>query len=94
MAATLDVGDQLGPWGHIKAFRRNMTRTQWLQARLMLGSIILLHIVGFATFILFVVPHHYKGLALGVAATLTHSGCATPSMPTTSRQSTTRPESS
>jgi high-affinity nickel-transport protein len=69
LATTLDSPDRLGAWGHVKAFRQDMSPTQWLQTKLMVGSIILLHIVGFGTFILFVVPHHYKGLALGVAAT-------------------------
>jgi high-affinity nickel-transport protein len=34
---------------------------------MMLGSISLLHIIGFGVFILFVVPSHYKGLGIGVA---------------------------
>src|SRR5580704_4368590 len=32
-------------------------------------SILALHVVGFAIFILFVIPSHYKGLGIGVAAT-------------------------
>ncbi|MGO8864723.1 MAG: HoxN/HupN/NixA family nickel/cobalt transporter [Acidimicrobiales bacterium] len=46
-----------------------MTPTQWLQTKLMVASILLLHVIGFGVFLAFVVPHHYKGLALGVAAT-------------------------
>jgi nickel/cobalt transporter (NiCoT) family protein len=35
----------------------------------MLAAIALLHVVGFATFVLFVVPSHYKGLGIGVSGT-------------------------
>ena len=69
MVATFEASAKLGVWGHVKAFRKDMTPTQWLQTKLMVASILLLHIIGFGVFVVFVVPHHYKGLALGVAAT-------------------------
>jgi nickel/cobalt transporter (NiCoT) family protein len=69
VVATFEASAKLGVWGHVKAFRKDMTPTQWLQTKLMVASILLLHIIGFGVFVVFVVPHHYKGLALGVAAT-------------------------
>ena len=69
VATTFEASTKLGIWGHIKAFRKDMTPTQWLQTKLMFASIVVLHVIGFGVFIVFVVPHHYKGLALGVAAT-------------------------
>ena len=67
MAIAESVRTELGPWGKIKEFRRELTPTQWLQTKLMFLSIILLHVVGFGVFFLFVVPQHYKGLGIGVA---------------------------
>jgi high-affinity nickel-transport protein len=67
MAIAESVRGELGPWGKIKEFRRELTPTQWLQTKLMFLSIILLHVVGFGVFFLFVVPQHYKGLGIGVA---------------------------
>jgi len=67
MAIAESVRAELGPWGKIKEFRRELTPTQWLQTKLMFLSIILLHVVGFGVFFLFVVPQHYKGLGIGVA---------------------------
>jgi high-affinity nickel-transport protein len=69
VVATFEASTKLGIWGHIRAFRKDMTPTQWLQTKLMFASIVVLHVIGFGVFIAFVVPHHYKGLALGVAAT-------------------------
>jgi nickel/cobalt transporter (NiCoT) family protein len=69
VVATFETSAKLGVWGHVKAFRKDMTPTQWLQTKLMFASILVLHILGFGVFLAFVVPHHYKGLALGVAAT-------------------------
>jgi nickel/cobalt transporter (NiCoT) family protein len=69
VVAAFEASAKLGILGHIKAFRKEMTPTQWLQTKLMVGSILLLHVIGFGVFVAFVVPHHYKGLALGVAAT-------------------------
>ncbi len=69
MVATFEASAKLGIVGHLKAFRKDMTPTQWLQTKLMVASILLLHVIGFGVFLAFVVPHHYKGLALGVAAT-------------------------
>lgn len=40
-----------------------------LRAALMLATILALHVVGFAVFILFVVPSHFRGMGIGVAAT-------------------------
>ncbi len=69
VVATFEASAKLGIVGHLKAFRKDMTPTQWLQTKLMVASILLLHVIGFGVFLAFVVPHHYKGLALGVAAT-------------------------
>ena len=67
MTTVSDASTQSGPLGKIKEFRRDLTPTQWLQTKLMIASIILLHAVGFGVFIVFVVPEHYKGLGIGVS---------------------------
>ena len=67
MVAISSTPAQSGPIDKIKEFRRDMTPTQWLQARLMFGSIVGLHVIGFGIFLVFVLPGHYKGLGLGVA---------------------------
>jgi len=67
MAATGTSSAQSGPLEKIKGFRRDLSPTQWLQAKLMFASIVLLHVVGFGVFIIFVVPGHYRGLGIGVS---------------------------
>ena len=67
MVATSTPPAQSGPLEKLKEFRRDMTPTQWLQTKLMFASILLLHVIGFGVFIVFVVPHHYKGLGIGVS---------------------------
>ncbi len=42
-----------------------MTPTERRRVSLMYGSILGLHVLGFAIFIAFVVPAHYKGLGIG-----------------------------
>jgi nickel/cobalt transporter (NiCoT) family protein len=55
--------------GYLFAVTRALTPQERLRAALMLITIVGLHVVGFAVFVLFVVPSHYKGLGIGVAAT-------------------------
>jgi nickel/cobalt transporter (NiCoT) family protein len=44
-----------------------MTPTERRRVTLMYGSIVGLHLLGFAIFIAFVVPAHYKGLGIGIS---------------------------
>ena len=44
-----------------------MTPTERRRVALMYGSILGLHLLGFAIFITFVVPAHYKGLGIGIS---------------------------
>jgi nickel/cobalt transporter (NiCoT) family protein len=44
-----------------------MTPTERRRVTLMYGSILGLHLLGFAIFIAFVVPAHYKGLGIGIS---------------------------
>ena len=67
MVAISGVPHPTGPLEKLREFRRDMSSAQWLQTKLMFGSILLLHVIGFGVFIAFVVPGHYKGLGLGVA---------------------------
>ncbi|MGA2872152.1 MAG: HoxN/HupN/NixA family nickel/cobalt transporter [Candidatus Dormibacteria bacterium] len=53
--------------GRLERVRKALTPAQWRRAQLMVGSILLLHLVGFGVFIAFVVPYHYKGLGIGVS---------------------------
>jgi high-affinity nickel-transport protein len=55
--------------GYIKQVARALTPAERRRAIFMLITIFGLHVLGFATFILFVVPSHYKGLGIGIAAT-------------------------
>jgi len=48
---------------------RDFTPREKVKAGLMFVVIAVLHIVAFGTFILFVVPSHYKGLGIGIAGT-------------------------
>jgi high-affinity nickel-transport protein len=67
MATSSDVKTRSGPLAKLKEFHGDMTPTQWLQTKLMFGSIVALHVIGFGVFIVFVVPGHYKGLGIGVS---------------------------
>jgi high-affinity nickel-transport protein len=67
VVATSEIRTGSGPLEKLREFRRGMTPTQWLQTKLMFGSILMLHVVGFGVFIIFVVPNHYKGLGIGVS---------------------------
>jgi high-affinity nickel-transport protein len=51
----------------IASAARDFTPRERAHAGLLLGAIAGLHLLGFAVFILFVVPAHYKGLGMGVA---------------------------
>ena len=58
---------RFGILGYIVQVARALTPSERRRAGLMVGVIASLHILGFAIFILFVVPSHYKGLGIGVA---------------------------
>jgi high-affinity nickel-transport protein len=60
----IDVEPRVGRWTQI---RRSMTPREWTRARWMIGSIALLHVLGFGIFIAFVLPGHYRGLGIGIA---------------------------
>jgi len=63
------VHGRFGIVGYLMAVARALTPTERFRAGVMFLTILGLHILGFAVFILFVVPAHYKGLGIGVAAT-------------------------
>src|SRR5580698_1076694 len=52
---------------HIVSVARDLTPRERAHASLMFATLAALHLLGFAVFILFVVPSHYKGLGIGVA---------------------------
>ena len=82
---------RFGILSYIAAVARDFTPSERARAALMFVTILRLHIVGFAVFILFVVPSHYKGLGIGVAGAGVHArACVTRSTPITSPRSTTR----
>jgi nickel/cobalt transporter (NiCoT) family protein len=58
-----------GAPGRIAQLRNVLNPSDWRRVWGMSAVILLLHVVGFGTFILFVVPSHYKGLGIGVALT-------------------------
>jgi nickel/cobalt transporter (NiCoT) family protein len=66
MAVTEAPGERLH---RLTQLRRALSPGDWRRVRGMFSVVALLHIVGFATFIVFVVPAHYKGLGIGVALT-------------------------
>jgi nickel/cobalt transporter (NiCoT) family protein len=55
--------------GRVARLRAVMSPGDWRRAWGMVGVIVALHVIGFGTFLLFVVPSHYKGLGIGVALT-------------------------
>jgi nickel/cobalt transporter (NiCoT) family protein len=63
------VPGRFGISGYLRAVFDGLTPRERLRASLMLTTILALHVLGFAVFMLFVVPSHYKGLGIGVAAT-------------------------
>jgi high-affinity nickel-transport protein len=58
-----------GKFVRVARLRRGLSPGDWRRVWGMFGVIALLNIAGFGTFILFVVPSHYKGLGIGVALT-------------------------
>ncbi len=60
---------RFGILSYIVQVAKDFTPAERRRASLMVVLISILHIVGFGVFILFVVPSHYKGLGIGVAAT-------------------------
>ena len=63
------VNARAGIFGYLVAVAKALTPRERARAGLMFLTILGLHLLGFAVFILFVVPSHYKGLGIGVAAT-------------------------
>jgi high-affinity nickel-transport protein len=63
------VRGRFGILSYIAQVARDFTPAERTRAGLMFGTILVLHVVGFGIFILFVIPSHYKGLGIGVAAT-------------------------
>jgi high-affinity nickel-transport protein len=61
------VRGRFGILAYVAQVARDFTPRERIRAGLMFVTIAALHIVGFAVFILFVVPSHYKGLGIGVA---------------------------
>jgi nickel/cobalt transporter (NiCoT) family protein len=55
------------PVGRLKQLHRALNPAEWRHVKLMMASILLLHVIGFGVFIAFVVPGHYKGLGIGVS---------------------------
>jgi high-affinity nickel-transport protein len=58
-----------GILGYVAQVAGELTPRERMRTGLMLGVILFLHVLGFATFILFVLPSHYKGLGIGVSGT-------------------------
>jgi nickel/cobalt transporter (NiCoT) family protein len=61
------VHGRFGILSYVVQVARDFTPRERARAGLMFAVITGLHILGFAVFILFVVPSHYKGLGIGVA---------------------------
>lgn len=53
--------------GRLTQLHQSLSHEEWRRIKWMVGSILLLHVVGFGIFIAFVVPGHYKGLGIGVS---------------------------
>ena len=51
----------------LRSLRAQFTDEEWRRIKWMVGSITLLHVLGFGIFIAFVVPGHYQGLGIGVS---------------------------
>jgi high-affinity nickel-transport protein len=60
---------RFGILGYMVAVFKEFTAAEKRHAFGMFFVIAVLHIVGFAVFILFVIPSHYKGLGIGIAGT-------------------------
>jgi high-affinity nickel-transport protein len=61
---TIEMAPHVSRWVRI---RNSMTPKEWRRAEWMLGTIFLLHVVGFGIFVAFVLPGHYRGLGIGIA---------------------------
>ena len=65
-ASPTAVHGRFGVLSYIVATAREFTPRERAHATLMFVTILGLHLVGFAVFILFVLPSHYKGLGVGL----------------------------
>ena len=54
---------------YVAGVAQALTHRERAQAALMFLAILGLHVLGFAVFIVFVIPSHFRGLGIGVAAT-------------------------
>jgi high-affinity nickel-transport protein len=63
------IHGRFGIFSYLAQVWRDFTPREKVRAGLMFVVIGVLHIVAFGTFILFVVPSHYKGLGIGIAGT-------------------------
>ena len=61
------VHGRFGVLSYVVAVTKEFTPRERVHATLMFVTIVGLHLIGFAVFILFVLPSHYKGLGIGVA---------------------------
>ncbi len=63
------IQGRFGILSYIVQVARDFTPSERRRATMMMVVIATLHLVGFGIFILFVLPSHYKGLGIGIAAT-------------------------
>jgi len=66
VAITVDPSAVAPASGRLNQLRGALTPGDWRRTQWMIGSIVLLHALGFGVFIAFVVPGHYKGLGIGI----------------------------
>ncbi|HEX3616942.1 MAG TPA: HoxN/HupN/NixA family nickel/cobalt transporter [Solirubrobacteraceae bacterium] len=59
----------MGSSNYLRQVLDDLTAAERARAVVMFIVILMMHLVGFGIFILFVIPSHYKGLGIGVAAT-------------------------
>ena len=95
MDATIAGTHALTRWERIKG---GLSPAEWGTVAGMAAVVVGLHVVGFVLLFAVVAPHHFDlgapgSSASGSASPPTRWACATPSTPTTSARSTTRPAS-
>ena len=65
---TVGSTSRFGALGYVVGVAKALSHAERRRAGVMFAVIAALHIIGFGVFIAFVVPSHYKGLGIGVAA--------------------------
>jgi nickel/cobalt transporter (NiCoT) family protein len=68
LPATTVTGDAVSSLGYVVGVAKALSEAERRRAGLMFAVIATLHVIGFGVFVAFVVPSHYKGLGIGVAA--------------------------